>query len=290
VVALPISSYVLWRAMDRLPEVTDLGQTGQGVFRQRAVVAIVGREWTSFVSGAQRGARHDSGSIARRFRLVGTMVQYSSRLTDERRAVLDDRQKGTQRVVSEGELLDGVAVVRILRDRVVLRQGGNEETLMLKFEGEPAGGLSASGAGSATQSMPGATASADAAGSENRFGGRQVGENKWVFDRGPILRYYSELMDNPDRLVKVFDSFKPVYGSDRRVSGYRLQVEGEPDFFQSVGLREGDIVRNVNTMRMTSRRRAEFFIREFIDNRANSFTLDVERGGQTVTQTYDASP
>jgi type II secretion system protein C len=282
--------YILWRAVNVLPEPVDAGSAGQSIFKQRAVVAVVGREWSAFVSGSPRGARIDSGSIARRFRLVGTLVAYSSRLTDERRAVLDDRQKGGQRVVSEGESIDGITVARILRDRVVLRQGGNEETLMVRFEGDSSGGVAGTGQGSATQSTAGVSASGDGTGSENRFGGRQVGENKWVFDRGPMLRYYSELMDNPDRLVKVFDSFKPVYGPDRRVSGYRLQVEGEQDFFQAVGLREGDVVRNVNTMRMTSRRRAEFFIREFIDNRANSFTLDIERGGQTMSHTYDASP
>jgi hypothetical protein len=125
---------------------------------------------------------------------------------------------------------------------------------------------------------------------ENRFGGRQVGENKWVFDRGPMLSYYSELMDNPDRLVKIFDSFKPDYGQDRKIAGYKVRIEGEPDFFQAVGLREGDVVRNVNSMRMTSRRRAEFFIREFIDNRVNSFNLEVERGGQIVNQAYEGRP
>ena len=64
----------------------------------------------------------------------------------------------------------------------------------------------------------------------------------------------------------------------------------EDNFFQAVGLREGDVVRTVNTMRITSRRRAEFFIREFIDNRANSFSIEFERGGQTMNQNYEAKP
>jgi hypothetical protein len=39
---------------------------------------------------------------------------------------------------------------------------------------------------------------------------------------------------------------------------------------------------------MTSQRRAEFFIREFIDNRSNAFVLEIERGGLPVVLTYQA--
>lgn len=280
---------ILYRGVAGLPHVTSDLALGRAHHKPRTVVAVVGHEWTAFVSGTRKVPRSDVGSLNRRYRLVGTLVAYSSRLTDDRKAVIDDRAKGAQKVFTEGESFDGITVARILRDRVILRHGGGEETLFVKFEGEGAGATDAGVAGGATQGVAGAVGQEPGA-AENRFGGRQVGENKWVFDRGPMLRYYSELMDNPERLVKVFDSFKPVYGSDRRVSGYRLQVEGEPEFFQAVGLREGDVVRNVNTMRMTSRRRAEFFIREFIDNRVNNFTFNVERGGQTVSQTYESSP
>jgi hypothetical protein len=33
-------------------------------------------------------------------------------------------------------------------------------------------------------------------------------------------------------------------------------------------------------MRMTNRRRAEYFIKEFVKDRANAFVLDIERGGK----------
>lgn len=285
---MAVSAPLIGRGISNLPEIPNDARSPSGLFAARKTVAVVGQEWSSFFSTVSGRIRSDPGLLSRRFRLVGTVVAYSSRLTDERKAVLDEKQKGGQRVVSEGETFDGVSVVRILRDRVVLRSGIQEETLMVKFDADSGGGAGASAStGGVAQAAAG---SGEGGASENRFGGRQVGENKWLFDRGPMLGYYSELMDNPERLVKVFDSFKPVYGPDRRVAGYRIAVEGEPDFFQAVGLREGDVVRSVNTMRMTSRRRAEFFIREFVDNRANSFSMDIERGGQTVNQSYEAKP
>jgi hypothetical protein len=39
-------------------------------------------------------------------------------------------------------------------------------------------------------------------------------------------------------------------------------------------------------MDMTSRTRAEYFIKEFIHDRANAFILEVERGGDPVKLIY----
>jgi type II secretory pathway component PulC len=245
-----------------------------------------GVDWTAFRDDPEHQPA-EGGAIARRFRLVGTFLAYSSRVSDGdviRKAVLDDALTSLQRIVSEREVFDGITVVRVARDRVTMNQGGRDETLTLRFESsklaEPAQAVQAGGP--ASGSVP---ISADG---QDRFGGRQVGENKWVFDRRPLVDYYAELRDNPERLVKLFDSFKPVYDERRRVSGYRVKHEGEPEFLRSVGLREGDVVRTVNSMRMTSQRRAEFFIREFIDNRSNAFVLEIERGGLPVVLTYQA--
>jgi type II secretory pathway component PulC len=110
----------------------------------------------------------------------------------------------------------------------------------------------------------------------NRFG-KKVEADRWIFSRDKLLAYYQDLLDEPARLAKVFDSLKPLYDENRRITGYVLGVEGEGDFFKAVGLREGDIVRSVNSLEMTSRRRAEYFIREFVGNRLNIFVLDVQR-------------
>ena len=46
-----------------------------------------------------------------------------------------------------------------------------------------------------------------------------------------------------------------------------------------MGMKEGDVVRKVNSMDMTSRQRAEYFIKEFAADRANVFMIEIERDG-----------
>jgi type II secretory pathway component PulC len=166
-------------------------------------------------------------------------------------------------------------VVRILDDRVILRRGVEEAELWLGFSraDENAGGAEGDGA------------TEDDA-SKNAFGGRKTGENSWVFRRDALQKYYQEVLDDPERLVRIFDSMKAVRGANRRITGYRLDILGEGEFYHAVGMRQGDVVRKVNGMNMTSRRRAEFFIGEFARNRANVFEMEVERGGQPVKLTY----
>ena len=78
-----------------------------------------------------------------------------------------------------------------------------------------------------------------------------------------------------------------MYSDDGAITGYQLGVEGEADFFGSVGLKAGDVVRKVNSMPMTSRRRAEYFIGEFVENRGSAFVLDVERDGTPQKLIYE---
>jgi len=86
--------------------------------------------------------------------------------------------------------------------------------------------------------------------------------------------------------VALFDSLKPVYEEAGGIEGYRVGIEGEGGFFEAAGLVEGDVVRRVNSMRMTNRRRAEYFIGEFVADRANVFVLDIERGNEKKKLIY----
>ncbi|MCX7591864.1 MAG: hypothetical protein N2255_09580 [Kiritimatiellae bacterium] len=232
--------------------------------------------WSVFHARTPQTAPSE-GALSARFRLVGTYFESSDAGSDVRRAVLDDLQHGTQRIVSENDLLDDVLVVRIYRDHVVLRKEQREEELWLGFaSGSQA---SASGIGEA-----GTTAEEEIM--TDRFGGRRVAENQWIFRRDRLLEYYKQLMDEPRRLLAVFDSMKPVYDENRKITGYQLEMVGEKDFYEAVGLRNGDIVRKVNSLPMTNRRRAEYFISEFVNDRANAFVLEVERDGQIQKLIY----
>jgi len=236
-----------------------------------------GAEWDVFRAPAG-GAVEEAGILSKRFRLAGTFFGYGiERDREIRKAILDDLAAGVQRIVSEGDAIGDVDVVRVLRDRAVLRQGTREDVLKLSFSREGAAGAAVDAGEREGEFI---------AGAENRFGLRRVGEQRWVFDRGRLLAYYQELMDEPERLLQVFDSMKPLYDENRKITGYQLGVEGEGAFFEAVGLREGDVVRAVNSIPMTNRNRAEYFIKEFVADRANAFVLDVERKGEASRLTY----
>ena len=234
-------------------------------------------DWSVFHSSTGPSG-HSDDSLLRRFRLAGTFFAYGGGEGDSRKAVMDDLKANTQRIVGENEAIQDVTVVRIFRDRVVLRVGGEEKDLWLVFgggkAGQPGGGTNGPAAGVAAKGG-------------DWLGRQQVGENRWVMSRKGLLDYYSELRDQPQRLVTVFDSLKPVYDNRRQISGYQLNVLGEPEFFAATGLKEGDVIRSVNSMRMTDRRRAEYLLREFVGDRASVFVLDIERNGQPSKLIYE---
>ena len=282
VVALGVAlATVLWRAFIVLPGPC-AHQTDDEFLNPSwpEIPAIASCDWTIFQS---RGGviPVDGGSLAKQFRLAGTFFAYGGGLEDSRKAILDDLEEKTQRIVSEKEEIGDVRVVRIFRDRVVLRGPTGEEELWLSFSQAPGRRQTASVVSGGKYRLIGPGHAAMA-----RFGGKRVGERRWVFKREALLDYYRELRDEPERLVNVFDSLKPLYGKGNKITGYRVGVEAEGDFFEAVGLREGDVIRGVNAMPMTSRRRAEYFISEFVQDRANAFILDIERAHEPQKLIY----
>lgn len=242
--------------------------------------SLASHDWSIF-QGRGGVITMDGGSLAKRFRLAGTFFAYGVGISGNRKAILDDLDPGIQHVVSENENIGDVRVVRIFQDRIVLHGPVGEEQLWLSFSRPRGRGTSGSGV------FSGGTDGRDSVIEyTDRFGGKRMGEHRWLFKREPLLNYYQELGDEPQRLVNVFDSLKPVYDGADKITGYQLGVEGEAEFFRSAGLRQGDIVRRVNSVAMTNRRRAEHFINEFIQDRANVFVLDVERNGEVTKLIY----
>lgn len=222
-----------------------------------------------------------NGELARRYRLAGTFFAIGER-QQSRKAIIDDLlAKGpeNQKLVGEGDALDdaGVLVAAIQTDFVILRAGAREEKIWLSFAGGPSHAAAAADRGEQ-----------DAAGRATdmlaRFGAR-VEDRRWLLKRDALLQYYQELMADTERLGKVFESLKPVY-QQSRIAGYVLDVAGEKDIFQAFGLRQNDVIRKVNSMPMTSQRRAEYFISEFVKNRVNGFVLDIERDGKPQKFVY----
>lgn len=248
-----------------------------GVSR-RVVEVLPVHDWSAFQARSSRGS---TNGLLARFRLAGTFFVEGDSGMDIRKAVLDQTDIRAQRIVSEGERLDGeIRVARVLQDRVVLQVGRQELELRLSFAGTSERG----------PAEPGAALSPSESEEAAWLGGARTGENRWRFSRRALLAYYQQLREDPSRLVAVFDSFAPLYGTNHQIEGYQIRMTGEEDFFKAVGLQENDVVRAANSMRMTSRRRAEYLIREFLADRANVFVLDVERNGQPLKLIYEVRP
>jgi type II secretion system protein C len=236
--------------------------------------------WNVFRSGAAPAPAAPAGQLAARYRLAGVFLilgDPDAVGAEHRCAILDDVQEQRQILAGEGEDVGSARVVRVAADHVVLSADGREETLVLTAGTLP--GRDGAGAGAAAAEPAKILET-------TRFGNR-VGETRWEINKAAVLEYYREMMDNPERLAGLFNAMEPDRDVEGKVAGYRLNVaRGEKDFYTQVGLRDGDVVRKVNSMRMTSQRRAEYFIGEFVQDRLGAVVIDVERDGQPQKLVY----
>ncbi|MEI7782138.1 MAG: hypothetical protein WCJ18_09475 [Planctomycetota bacterium] len=60
----------------------------------------------------------------------------------------------------------------------------------------------------------------------------------------------------------------------------------EAGVLMELAVREGDVVRKVNSMIMTSQKRAEYFIGEFLQNRVSAIVFDIERDNKPQKLIY----
>jgi len=239
---------------------------------------ITAENWSVFA--AKQGAAPERGAEegrSQRFRLAGTFFALGEGAAERRKAILDDSETKQQSIIGEGESIEGWTVHEVAEDYAVLTRGAERQTLKLGFAGpKPPPAVAAAGevqVGEGEQVLE-----------ETAFG-KRVGDTRWVLSRAAVMNYYQELLDNPDRIAALYMSMKPEYKSDE-ITGYRVNQEGEQDFFKAMGLKEGDVVRKVNSMNMTSQARAEYFIGEFVKNRLNAVVLDIERDGKPEKMIY----
>ncbi len=221
----------------------------------------------------------EGGIIWDDYRFAGTFFLYHEAASPEaslRRAVISYHPEERQYIVSEGDLVGGAEVLAIRAGEVVLRRGDEEGVLLLRGKRTTLHG----------REQPEDAVVADDAAVVTRFG-EQTAAGTWSMDREALLAYYEELLDEPERLLQVFDSMQPIYTPEGDIEGYQLQTVGEAAFFEGVGFREGDKVRAVNTLPMTNRRRAEFFIRQVVENDLNAIVIDIERDGNPQRLVYE---
>ncbi len=248
-------------------------------------VEIPAELWQVFQAPAEQSQLAQAGPLASRYRLAGTFFLYANEGADaesnNRRAIVDDLRKGQQTILQEGDLLDEFLVAQVFPERILLRAGGIDYELNLSFADaeQPAAAASASAGAQPELDMEDMPAL-----ETNRFG-KRVGENRWVVQREELLKYYREVLDEPQRMAAIYMSLKPDY-QENEIMGYRLGTEGEGEFFKAAGLRENDVIRKVNSMQMKSQRRAEYFLSEFLKDRVNALVLDIEREGKPEKLIY----
>lgn len=268
------------------PVVTRLPNNGERTFTfgvdgvlDPALAAVLRATESSVAVGS-------SGPLAQRFRLVGAGASGEAGAGGGEvwTVILEDRDTYQQRMVRPGDwLLPDVEVLQTGPSSVRVRTTSGEQSIGRLAEDES--NLTGSAGKSGAATGPGKFSHAGTA-----FGGRQVAPNRWEFSRPALMDYYRELANEPERLLAVFDSLQPLYGNENKIEGYRLQVAGEADFFNAVGLTQGDVVRSVNSVPMTNRRRAEHFIRRVVEAELDTIILQVERDGVTVQQIYRTIP
>jgi len=269
-VAVILAGYLAYRRISKLsrPSINhSSAQTAEQVWGESPLNDISTKEWSVFLAGEAK-ATEKPHAINERYRLAGTFITYDNRGKSLRTAIIDDLSSDTQKLIAQNERLDKYLVASIERERVFLKAGAEEAVLTLSFSKERS---RPSDTDQEVDSKPSETII-----SENRFG-KRVAENRWVLSREALTDYYNEMLDDPERIAAIYISLKPDYDQDSKIQGYNLDMVGENEFFEAVGLRQGDIIRKANSMNMSCQARGEYFLREFINNRLGAVVLDIDR-------------
>lgn len=214
-------------------------------------------------------------------RLAGTFFSYDMQLSGNSSscmAVVEVLASGDQEMVSHGETIQGYEVVSIRQDSLTVRGPDGVETTLIPAYSD---GVINEAAGA----VAGKSDRRENVLSSGRFG-KQVMDNRWVLKKGELLKYSDEVLNDPERVASLYISLKPDYDADKKIGGYELDMVGEEDFFGAVGLEQGDVIRKVNSMEMTSQRRAEYFLSEFMNDRLGAVVVDIERNGKEEKLIY----
>ncbi len=243
--------------------------------------------WRTLRGAGEAVAVPDRGGPREHYRLAGVLIMQEGNGVergdeDRRFAILDRLENGHQLILGEGEEDEGVRAVRIENEYVLLAEGEREEMVFLAppaIGGKRGGGGREKGRDTGKPTAPEPLET-------NRFGAR-VGEARWEIERTELLKYAQEVMDDPRRVSGMYLGMEPDYNEEREIEGYRLNTKcGEAEFYGMIGLEDGDVIRRVNSIKMTSQRRAEFLMGEFFQERLGTVVLDIERDGEPKKLVY----
>lgn len=194
-------------------------------------------------------------------------------------AAIDDLEERKHKVVTAGSAVKpGVEVVRIERARVVLRNGGKLEELVLADDAPP---------GPRTARRRPAPAPTRTAAPRERAGSladrvRQVAESRFEVDREDVM----ETVRNPAALFSEA-RILPRY-EDGQMMGIQLNAIKQGSLFEEVGLADGDTIVEFNGQSLASPADSAAFLQQLMDG-SNFEVLVQDPDGGERTLTFEAN-
>lgn len=183
-------------------------------------------------------------------------------------AVIEDRRARKEDLYRIGDMILGEAkLMQIFQDRVVLLREGKKEILELFVEKEEAKGRRKEVASS--KSPP----------SVLGRGVRRLGSNRWSISREEmesVKANLSQLMTQV-RIVPNFTEEKP--------DGFKLLSIKRGSLFDRLGLRNGDVIRQINGVPLDNPQKA-FEVYQELES-GQSISVDILRGGREQTFNYE---
>lgn len=172
---------------------------------------------------------------------------YAAGVPETSRAIIAEGDSDEE-IYAIGDPIPGNATIEnIYMDRVIIRRGGSLEALRLPRAGENNG-----------SSPPAVTRRASGEGTD-------------------LLALREELLDNPERITDLV-RFRPVY-RNAEFQGYRIYPGREQEVFRELGLKPGDLVRQINGVSLDDPQGVMGLVNELPDTTSVNVTL--ERRGET---------
>ena len=187
--------------------------------------------------------------------LKGTMIGYP----DRHFAIIEDKSARKQDIYSIGDPIKDAELVKILKDTVILRRDGQEETLIMTYEKQKTGPKISP----QRQSRP----------------VQRVGRNKFVLDRTQVNRTVGDLSQFMTQL-----NVKP-YNKSGKTVGFQITRIKPNSLISQMGLRKGDIIKSVNNMTIDNPEQA-IEVYQQLQNES-SLSIEVERRGRSSTYNYE---
>lgn len=232
---------------------------------ERPVFAPAPMKFRAVAVSDDAGGESPSSALAS-LRLIGTFVGRGGLVVVERKS---DSAEKTFKVGDN--VFDAGVLKEVGKDSAIISSGSRDFTLFMPAEapGRPVGPEAASGG----------PERAAAKASWNAASVKKTGENAWAVDQKAILH----ALDNIGSVLT--DARLTPTASQGGVEGFLVNEIRPGGIFETIGLKNGDILKRVNGFEITSPEKAVQVLTGLKGEKR--IDLDVVRGGQKMNFHYD---